>query len=490
MADIKMNRRTFVGAATVAAAALGMGAVSAFADEAEDAATDEAADGAAAGGDYDIVVVGMGGAGMCAALAAKEAGVEKIIILEKGAFSGGNTSYSSSGMNASETTYQKEQGIEDSTDLFISETLVGGNNWGNVDLVTTMCEGSAAAIDWLADHGLVLDNITTTGGMSVQRCHRPTDGSAIGASYVPALTTAVEDAGIEAVYNARATELVLDENGAVCGVTCEDGTTYNAKAVILCSGGFGSNPDMITEYRPDLATFVSTNAPSITGDGMVMAQKAGANLIQMSQIQIHPTVYADGSLIAEGVRGGGAILVNNAGERFINEMDTRDVVSAAELEQDSGQIWVVYDQTVYDNNGACAGYENREMSIKADDLAGLADALGIPADALQATVDTYNQSVGGAEDPFGRTTGFVEPLETAPFYAIPVYPGIHHCMGGVRINTDNQAMDIMGNTIPGLYAAGEVTGGIHGANRIGGNAICDITVMGINAGQKAAAAIA
>ena len=368
--------------------------------------------------------------------------------------------------------------------------VVGGNNWGNVDLVTTMCEGSSAAIDWLAAHGLVLDNITTTGGMSVQRCHRPTDGSAIGASYVPAMTTAVEDAGIEVVYNVRATELVQDETGAVCGVACEDGSTYGAKAVILCSGGFGSNPDMITEYRPDLATFVSTNAPSITGDGMVMAQKAGANLIQMSQIQIHPTVYADGSLIAEGVRGGGAILVNNAGERFINEMDTRDVVSAAELEQDSGQIWVVYDQTVYDNNGACAGYENREMSIKADDLAGLADALGIPADALQATVDTYNQSVGGAEDPFGRTTGFVEPLETAPFYAIPVYPGIHHCMGGVRINTDNQAMDIMGNTIPGLYAAGEVTGGIHGANRIGGNAICDITVMGINAGQKAAAAIA
>ena len=473
MAQITMNRRSFLAAA--AATAL-VPTAAAFAEEAP------------AGGDYDIVVVGMGGAGMCAALAASEAGVEKIVILEKNAMEGGNTIFASSGMNASETAYQKDQGIEDSTDLFIQETIAGGHNWNNVELVTQMCEGSAAAIDWLAEHGLVLDNITTTGGMSVPRCHRPTDGSAVGAAYVPALAQAVSDAGIEVVYNCRATELVVDESGAVTGVVCEDGTQYNAKAVILTSGGFGSNKDMVKMYRPDLETFVSTNAASITGDGMVMAQHAGANLIQMSQI--HPTVFADGSLVAEGVRGGGGILVNNAGDRFTNEMGTRDVVSSAEMAQPDGKVWVVYDQTVYDNNKACAKYESKEMSVKADDLAGLADTLGIPADELQATIDTYNQSVDGAEDPFGRTTGFVSKLETAPFYAIAVYPGIHHCMGGIYVDSDSQALTIEGNKIAGLFAAGEVTGGIHGSNRIGGNAVCDITVMGINAGQKAAAAIA
>ena len=220
MAEIKMNRRSFLAAA--AATAIAGGAAAALADEAKK--DDAAASGAPAGGDYDIVVVGMGGAGMCAALAASEAGVEKIAILEKNAMEGGNTIFSSSGMNASETTYQKDQGIEDSTDLFIQETVTGGHNWNNVDLVTQMCEGSAAAIDWLANHGLVLDNITTTGGMSVPRCHRPTDGSAVGAAYVPAIAQAVTDAGIEVVYNCRATELVVDESGAVTGVVCEDGT--------------------------------------------------------------------------------------------------------------------------------------------------------------------------------------------------------------------------------------------------------------------------
>lgn len=476
---IEMNRRSFVGAAAVAAAALGTGAVSAFAAEGS----------AAADAAYDIVVVGMGGAGMCAALAAKEAGAEKVVILEKNAMEGGNTIFSSSGMNASETVYQKDQGIEDSTDLFIEETIKGGKNWNNAALVEQMCDGSAAAIDWLAAHGLVLDNITTTGGMSVPRCHRPTDGSAVGASYVPTIAAACVEAGIEVVYECRASELLTDESGAVVGVKAEDGTEYSAKAVILASGGFGSNKDLIKMYRPDLETFVSTNAASITGDGMVMAQKVGASLIQMSQIQIHPTVYADGSLVAEGIRGGGGILVNVEGNRFVNDMGTRDVVSAAELEQTDGKIWVIYDQTVYDNNKAAANYENKGMSIKADDLAGLAETLGMPADALQATVDTYNASVGGAEDPFGRTTGFVSPLETAPFYAIPVYPGIHHCMGGIYVDGDSQALNILGEKIPGLFAAGEVTGGIHGANRIGGNAICDITVFGINAGQKAAATL-
>ena len=478
--SVTMNRRTFVSAASAAALVGAMGASAAFATE-----IDTPADS------YDLVVVGMGGAGMCAAIAGCEAGIpaENILIVERNAMAGGNTIFSSSGMNAAWTQYQKEQGIEDSVDLFIEETIAGGHGMNQADLVETMCDGSADTIDWLAGHGLVLDNITTTGGFSVKRCHRPSDGSPIGAALVPALEAVVDEDGIQVLFNHRVTDLTKDENGAVNGVVCEDGTKIGAKVVVLATGGFGSNPDMIKQFRPDLDGYVSTNAQSIQGDGMVMAQKAGASLVNMDQIKIHPTVFADGSLVAEGIRGGGAILINNAGDRFTNEMGTRDVVSAAEIEQPDGKVWVIYDQTVYDNNTAAGKYENKGMSVKADDVAGLADLIGVPADELQATIDTYNASVDGAEDPFGRTTGFVDKLETGPFYAIAVYPGIHHTMGGVRINTENKCLSILGDVVPGLYAAGEVTGGLHGSNRIGGNAICDVTVMGRNAGENATAEI-
>ena len=482
--SVSINRRQFVSATAAAAAFAALGAGVAAADEAPVA------------GEYDVIVLGAGGAGMCAAIAAKEAGAENVVIFEKMALCGGNTSYSSSGMNAAFTKYQQEAGIEDSVDLFISDTIAGGHNKNNVALVTQLCEGSAAGIDWIAAHGLELSDVTSMAGASVARCHRPADKTAVGASLVPALEAAVAEAGIEIVYETPAKELIVTD-GAVTGVIVEgaDGvqSAYTAGAVILTTGGFGANFDMITMYRPDLADFVTTNAPGVQGDGMVMAQAAGANLIQMDQIQIHPTVYQEtGALIGEAVRGGGGILINANGERFTNEMGTRDVVSAAELKQPDGKVWVLYDQTLYDANKVCANYEKRGMSIKGETLDELCATIGVDAAAVQATLDVYNAAVadGGASDPFGRTTGLVKALETAPFYAIPCSPGIHHCMGGVFVDGDSQALTIKREKVPGLFAAGEVTGGIHGDNRLGGNAVCDIVVMGINAGQKAAAYIA
>ncbi len=479
--SISLNRRQFVGTAAAAAAVSALGVGSAMAEE--------------AAASYDVIVLGAGGAGMCAAIAAKEAGAENVVIFESMAICGGNTSYSSSGMNAAYTKYQEAAGIEDSVELFISDTITGGHNKNNVALVEQLCNGSAAGIDWVAAHGLELSDVTSMAGASVARCHRPADKTAIGQNLVPALEAAVAEAGIEIIYETAAKELVVTD-GAVTGVIVEDAegtqTTYSAGAVILATGGFGANFDMIGMYRPDLADFVTTNAPGVQGDGMVMAQAAGANLIQMDQIQIHPTVYTEtGALIGEAVRGGGGILINMNGERFFDEMDTRDAVSAAELEQPEGKIWCFYDQTLYDANAVCASYETRGMSIKGETLEELCDQLGIDAATLQATLDAYNEAVanGGEGDPFGRTTGFVEPLATAPFYAIPCYPGIHHCMGGVYVDGDSQALTIKGEKVPGLYAAGEVTGGIHGDNRLGGNAVCDIVVMGINAGQKAAASL-
>lgn len=490
-----ISRRGFVAAASAAAVALGAGVMSAQAKESESADT-----AAAQGGDYDVVVLGMGGAGMCAAISAKESGAEKVAILEKLSVVGGNTNFSSSGMNAAGTRFQQEAGGDaatDTVDLFISDTLAGGKHWNNVDLVTFMCTNSADGIEWLDQHGITLSDITTLGGASVPRCHRPADKSAVGAFIVPLLQEQVEQAGIDVFIETSADELITDDSGAVTGVKATNAAgeevVFNAGAVIVATGGFGANFDMIAMYRPDLADYVTTNANGSMGEGMVMASKAGANLVQMDQIQAHPTVYQEnGALVGEAVRGSGAILVNADGDRFINEMSTRDVVSAAELKQPDGKVWLLLDQTLYDNTPVVAKYEKREMTIKGDDLASLCEQLGIDAAETQATIDTYNAAVadGGASDPFDRTTGLADPLETAPFYAIPVGPGIHHCMGGIYIDGDNQALTIEKEKIAGLFAAGEVTGGIHGANRLGGNAVCDIVVMGINAGKHAAASLA
>jgi fumarate reductase flavoprotein subunit len=436
---------------------------------------------------YDVVVVGAGGSGMAAALTARENGVESLVILENELFNGGNSNFSSSGMNASETKFQKEQGVEDSNALFVEDTYKGGKERGEIDLIEHLCENSAEAIEWLEGVNITLDNITLTGGSSIKRCHRPTDGSAVGKTLVPGLEAALEADGITIANEANVAKILI-EGEKVVGVETKDGTVYNAPAVVLTTGGFGANFDMIGEYRPDLKEYVTTNAQGTQGDGMRMAQSIGAALVDMDQIQIHPTVDQEtGALIAEGIRGGGAILVNKEGKRFIDEMLTRDVVSAAELAQPEKFAYVVYDQQVYDKNPDAANYEKLQLSIKANTLADLAATLKIDAAALEETVEIYNGlAAEGAVDEFGRTQG-IATLDHAPYYACKVAPGIHHCMGGIRINTENQVLDAQGKPIAGLFAAGETTGGIHGANRLGGNAVCDIMVNGRQAGRSAAA---
>jgi fumarate reductase flavoprotein subunit len=444
---------------------------------------------------YDLVIVGAGGAGLAAALAAKQEGVEKVLLLEKGAGSGGNTNFSSSGMNASETRFQTLNDIDDTNELFAEDTYKGGHELGELKLINILCDNSAAAIDWLDAEGITLDNITQMGGASVKRCHRPTDGSAIGKTLIPGLRDAVERNGVEVLLETPATELIVDAKGVVTGVKAntKDGeeTTYEAKAVIITAGGFGSNKEMIREYKPEIADYVTTNIPYTTGDGMVMAQKVGAELVLMNEIQTHPTVEQEtGALIAEGIRGGGAILVNAEGKRFINEMDTRDAVSNAELEQPDKFAYVVYDKQVYDKNLDAVSYDQRGLSVTAATLADLASKIGVDAAVLAQTVAAYNAVTSeGATDAFGRTKGLIA-FGNGPFYACKVAPGIHYCMGGIKVDEQSRAIDSKGKPIPGLYAAGESTGGLHGSNRLGGNGVCDTMVFGPNASGQAARYIA
>ncbi|ANK59465.1 flavocytochrome c [Loigolactobacillus backii] len=441
-------------------------------------------------GKYDVVIVGAGGAGMAAALSAKQKGLNPVI-LEKMPVAGGNTLKASSGMNASETKVEKANGVKDSNKQFYEETLKGGQYTNNKALLHYMVNHSASAIDWLDSMGMKLDKLTISGGMSVKRTHRPHDGSAVGQYLVNGLLRNVKEKKIPVFVNADVTK-INEKNNKVSGVKVvmnQDKTkTISSKAVIVTTGGFGASKKMIKQYRPDLAKYVTTNQAGSTGDGIKMIRKLGGYTVDMNKIQIHPTVYQKPPyLIGEATRGEGGILVNKQGDRFTNDMSTRDKVSAAINKQSGKMAYVLFDAGVKQRSSAIDEYEKKGFTKKAATVEELAKEINVPAAELQKTVTTWNQAVANKKDTqFQRTTGMDHQLNQGPYYAIPVAPGIHYTMGGVKINTKTQVLKKSGKAIPGLYAAGEVAGGLHGNNRIGGNSVADIIVFGRQAGDQAA----
>lgn len=442
---------------------------------------------------YDVIVIGSGGAGMSAAISAKDAGAN-VVIFEKMPVIGGNTNKSSGGMNASETKFQKEQGIDDTNDLFYEETLKGGKGTNDPELLRYMVDNSSEAIDWLDSIGITLSDVSFSGGFSKARIHRPADGSAVGGYLVNGLYENLMERKVPIFVNSNVTE-ITEKDGAATGVKVTvDGKekTISAKAVVIAAGGFGSNMETITKYKSELKDYVTTNHEGATGDGITMAQKLGAATVQMEQIQIHPTVYQEESfLVSESIRGEGAILVNAEGKRFYNEMETRDNVSAAINELPEQYAYVVFDQGLRDHSKSIDTYEEKGMVVKADTVEGLAKELGVSEKNLKATVEAWNKYVKDKNDTeFGRKTGMDRDMSKAPYYAIKVAPGIHHTMGGLKINTNTEVLKEDGSSITGLYAAGEVTGGVHGSNRIGGNAVADIIIFGRQAGNKAAEFVA
>lgn len=441
--------------------------------------------------EYDIVIVGAGGAGMTAALQAKEAGMNPVI-LEKMPVAGGNTIKSSSGMNASETKYQKADGITDSNDKFYEETLKGGKGTNDKELLRFFVDHSSDAIDWLDSKGIELSNLTITGGMSEKRTHRPADGSAIGGYLVDGLVRNVKEEDIPLFVDADVTELT-EKDGQVNGVKVKlkDGETKDIKAdaVIVTTGGFGANKEMLEEYDPELKDYVTTNQEGTTGDGIKMIEKLGGATVDMKEIQIHPTVQQEKAyLIGEAVRGEGAILVSQEGTRFVDELGTRDKVSAAINALPEKAAYLIFDQGVRDRAKAIDFYTEQGFVVEGKTIEELAKNIDVPEAALKETLDLWNTDVKDKSDSqFGRTTGMENDLVTAPYYAIKIAPGIHHTMGGVKINTKTEVLKEDGTPIKGLYAAGEVTGGLHGANRIGGNAVADIIIFGRQSGTEAAA---
>ncbi len=440
----------------------------------------------------DIVVVGAGGAGLSAAVAAAETGDLKIIVLEKQGIVGGNTNYSTGGINAAETEVQKSLGIEDSKQLFYDDIMRGGKNENIPSLVWNFVDHAPATISWLTKMGADLSDVGLMAGSSVKRTHRPKGGTAIGPHLMKVLKEATAHQNIEIRTSNKVVGL-LASKGTVTGVKVQnaDGSTYSlkAKAVIIATGGFGANLEMVTRLQPSLSGFATLNHPGATGDAFEWVTSLGGATIQMANIQIHPTAEAvNHILITEAVRGNGAILVNRSGKRFCNEMDTRDVVSAAILKQQTEEAFLIFDQGVRKSLASIETYANQHLLVQGNTISELASLTGIPAESLMQSITRYNeQQKAGVDDDFHRSaTEMTAALETAPFYAVRVKPAIHHTMGGLSVNTETQVLKTDGTPIPGLFAAGEVTGGLHGANRLGGNGVADIVVNGRLAGLAAA----
>lgn len=447
---------------------------------------------------YDVVVIGAGGAGMSAAIEAAKGGAS-VVILEKAGTVGGNTVLSGM-INAAGTRFQKDLGIPDTAEIMYEDLMKGGDNKSNPDLARILTENSAEALEWAVDYlGLNLHTkfIAQFDIAKYPRAHIATAGTNV--ALVELLRDKCEELGVNILINTKAKNLLKDGDRVV-GVKAE--TKYGQeinfsalKGVVLATGGFSANFDMVAEYAPEKKDAkVTTNVPSIKGDGIKMAKEIGANLIDMGYIQTNPAGNPKtGELMVFSGYGllDGGMFVNKSGERFMSETERRDVHSKGILEQEDGIVYIVWGDEVdkrrdnFNENKQIYEHEVKTGSlIKSDSLKECADFFGINYENLEKSLERYNELVEkGVDEDFGRMSNLV-PIKTGPYYIASITPSLHHTMGGVEINTNTQVIDTNGNPIEGLFAAGEVTGGIHGTNRLGGNAIADALVFGRLAGQN------
>lgn len=449
---------------------------------------------------HDVVIIGAGGAGLSAAIEAKAAGAD-VIVLEKMPLAGGNTLISGAEYAAPANWIQEKEGIEDNVELFAADILKGGDYKNNEELVQVLAENALAGAEWLRDEVGVIweDDLMFFGGHSVKRSLIPLGAS--GREIISKQLAKADEMGIPILLNTKATSLITDESGKVIGVNAEGEDAnyvfYTNKAVVIASGGFGSNIEMRVKYNPDIdENILSTNTPGSTGDGITMAEEIGADLVGMEYIQTYPIcdpltgtlLYFDDARLY-----GHTVIVNLEGKRFVEELGRRDVMSMAIKAQTGHVCYEVVDHNGFVNSKLAENhgpeieylYEN-DLLVKADTLKEAADFFEIDAVEMQATLDRYNSYVADGKDPEFNKRSLPSTIEQGPFYILKAAPAVHHTMGGIRINSQAQVLYTEGSVIEGLFAAGEVTGGVQGANRLGSNALADITVFGRIAGQNAA----
>ncbi|MDR1211027.1 MAG: flavocytochrome c [Spirochaetaceae bacterium] len=433
----------------------------------------------------DVIIVGAGGAGLTAGVEARVKGKDTLII-EKMDIPGGNTIRSSGGFNVAGSPEQVaarrgRYSIED----FITYTMEGGHNLNNRELVTYMIQNSSGVVDWLKTQGMNPQIGETYASYTV-------DGEAKG--LILDLLRRYESQGGKIMYGVRGTDIIMN-GGRAAGIVAVDKLggklTIRARAVILASGGFGGDLEMCARLDPSLEGFVTDNSLGATGDGIKMAEAIGAATVDMEQIQSHPTIHqASSTMLTEGIRGSGGILINTAGKRFTNENTYRDVVSAAILSQDQAKACILFNKELMDHNPNVQGYYEQGLITPYNTLDDVARYMTVDPAVLKQTVATWNTYVANKNDPeFASSFSWIRDLSQGPYFALWVAPGIHHTMGGIKINVRTEVLSAGGSTIPGLFACGEVTGGVHGGNRVGGNAILDILLYGRVAGENAAAYI-
>ena len=443
---------------------------------------------------YDVVVVGSGGAGLAAAITAAQAGA-RVAVLEKMSDVGGNTVRSTALYNCVDDALQNPLGIYDSEELFFQETYEGGHRQPKEELVRILTSQADEGLQFLKDLGLRFDTVIDNClGGAHDRGHYSAEHS--GTDYVQVMQRACGALGVDFFLETAAREfLTLD--GAVTGVRAVregwDVDFLAGRGVVLATGGFGCNVEMRMRYDQTLTgDMLCSNAPGATGDGLVMAQAVGANLIGMEYIELYPLgdIY-DGGLrnsIPNAINNG--IFVNSRGARFIREDAGRDDLSKAILAQPGSLTYTVLDDdfSLYkEDRDYLDGLVLMGLVVKADTLPELAEALGFDRELFLGAVSRYNEGVRRGNDAdFGRRV-LLNEIDRPPFYATARKPTVHYTLGGVEIDGQARVLNTQGGVIPNLFAAGEVTGGIHGANRLGGNAFPDIIVFGRIAGAGAAA---
>lgn len=444
----------------------------------------------------DLLIVGSGAAGFTASMAAREAGVKNLIMIEKMAVPGGNSQLAAGGMNAAGTKFQKQAGIEDNPQLMFDDTMKGGKNVSNPDLVRVLADKSNESIEWLDKHGATLSHVGQGGGSSAARMHGPADGAFVGPYLSKFFRDEAAKSNLDLRLNTKLVKLIKGTNGEITGALVKGKHTgiyqIDAKAVILATGGIGANPELIQKLRPDISPEVKTsNQPGSQGDGIILGENVGAAVVDAKEIQLNPTLLVGSPVIvSETVRGAGAVFVNKEGKRFISELTTRDKTSAAVSKQTGGVAYEIFDQKVRDKVKQTGAAFELGLAKEGRTLEELGKNAGIDPKNLAATIAQYNKYAEAGNDPeFGRPK-ISAKVDTPNFYAIEVTPAIHYYMGGLKINPQAKVIDKNGKVIEGLFAAGEVTGGVHGKNRLGGNSISETITFGRISGEEAAKRIA
>ena len=456
----------------------------------------------------DVVVIGAGGAGLAAAISAEQNGA-KVIVVEKMPKVGGNTILAGGAVNAVEDRSEFAIKQNDSVYWHYTQTLKGGDYQGDPELVMTLVSNAYDAIQWTKSLGMEWqgeDKVFTVSGGLWPRAWKPV--MVAGTGFFDTYTKYIDKTDkIDLMLNTKAEKILVNDMGDACGIVCTGETgntiTINAKSVVVATGGFSKNVELRMAYDAIWGTLdasvLSTNHEGATGDGVKMLQQLQADFIQMGNIQLLPLGDPKTGSLSGNIEHGvdSRIFVNKSGLRYGDEGGRRDDMTRDLFAQEDALMWIVMDSDTYPTGDELNNFGETAnqlvaagRAVKADTLDELAALMGVDAENLKATIAEYNRycvggDLEGQADQFGRTL-FGQPIDNGPFYAGARVPTVHHTMGGVRIDTLCRVYNENGEIIDGLYAAGEVTGGIHGTNRLGGNALTDTIVFGRIAGESAA----